>query len=80
MTLRCVTCKHCQRLHNSFLKLKSVHPDVPWRSISGFRNILVHNYLGEIDPVTVTAVIHQHLEPLAHAARAMLENSQSTGG
>jgi uncharacterized protein with HEPN domain len=60
--------------------LKSEHPDVPWRSISGFRNILVHNYLGEIDPVTVTAVIHQHLEPLAHAARAMLENSQSTGG
>ena len=60
--------------------LKSEHPQVPWRSISGFRNILVHNYLGEIDPVTVTAVIHQYLEPLAHAARAMLEKSQSTGG
>jgi len=26
-------------------------PDIPWREISGFRNILVHNYLGEIDLV-----------------------------
>jgi uncharacterized protein with HEPN domain len=26
--------------------LKTLHPDVPWREISGFRNILVHDYLG----------------------------------
>ncbi|MDO9569361.1 MAG: hypothetical protein U1A81_06155 [Hydrogenophaga sp.] len=36
--------------------------------------------MGEIDPATVASVINQHLEPLAHAARAMLEKSQSTGG
>jgi len=55
----------------------------PWQPYAlhqRFCHILVHNDLGEIDPVTVTAVIHQHLEPLAHAARAMLEKSQSTGG
>lgn len=32
---------------------KAVYPAIPWREISGFRNILVHNYLGSIDPLTV---------------------------
>ena len=26
--------------------LKEAHPEVPWESISGFRNVLVHDYLG----------------------------------
>lgn len=25
-------------------RLKQVHPNIPWRDISGFRNVLVHNY------------------------------------
>jgi len=25
---------------------KALAPDVPWRAISGFRNIIVHDYLG----------------------------------
>ena len=25
---------------------KAMAPDVPWRAISGFRNIIVHDYLG----------------------------------
>ena len=53
--------------------LKVAYPNVPWREISGFRNILVHNYLGDIDPDTVAAVIDKHLEPLAFAVRAMLK-------
>jgi len=27
-------------------KLKAEHPEINWKAISGFRNILVHNYLG----------------------------------
>ena len=27
-------------------ELKALYPDIPWRQISGFRNILVHSYLG----------------------------------
>jgi uncharacterized protein with HEPN domain len=27
-------------------ELKEAHPEVPWESISGFRNVLVHDYLG----------------------------------
>jgi uncharacterized protein with HEPN domain len=53
--------------------LKAEHPDVPWREISGFRNILVHNYLGDIDAETVAAVVGHHLDPLASAVSAMLE-------
>lgn len=30
-------------------ELKANIPDVDWRNISGFRNILVHDYLGGID-------------------------------
>ena len=26
--------------------LKEAHPEVDWRGISGFRNVLVHDYLG----------------------------------
>ncbi|MHB1241272.1 MAG: HepT-like ribonuclease domain-containing protein [Gammaproteobacteria bacterium] len=26
--------------------LKAAHPDMPWRDIAGFRNVLVHQYLG----------------------------------
>jgi uncharacterized protein with HEPN domain len=53
--------------------LKDAYSNVPWREISGFRNILVHNYLGNIDPLTVAAVIKQHLEPLRSCIEAMLK-------
>lgn len=55
--------------------LKEAHPDIPWREISGFRNILVHNYLGNIDPLTVAEVIKQHLHPLHSAVQAMLDQA-----
>lgn len=52
---------------------KAAFPEIPWREISGFRNILVHNYLGEIDPLTVTSVIEKHLQPLEECITAMLQ-------
>lgn len=47
-------------------------PGIPWREIRGFRNILVHNYLGEIDPLTVAAVVQTHLSPLEDCIRELL--------
>jgi len=32
-----------ERLSEEF---KTRHPQIPWRNIAGFRNILVHDYLG----------------------------------
>lgn len=52
--------------------MKAAYPNIPWREISGFRNILVHNYLGNIDPLTVVAVIEKHLDLLEQGVRAML--------
>lgn len=58
-----------QRLSDS---LKAAHPAVPWRQISGFRNILVHNYLG-IDLEQVWLIIEQGLPDLQREAEAMLQ-------
>jgi uncharacterized protein with HEPN domain len=57
---------------------KAAFPAIPWREISGFRNILVHNYLGDIDPLTVAAVIGKHLQPLEDCVRAMLAEAGET--
>lgn len=53
-------------------ELKQPYPAIPWQQISGFRNILVHNYLGDIDAETVQAITQQHLPPLEAAIRSML--------
>lgn len=52
--------------------LKQAYPGIPWQQISGFRNILVHNYLGEIDAQTVRDVVQQHLPSLQDAVHNML--------
>ena len=52
--------------------LKQPYPAIPWQQISGFRNIPVHNYLGEIDSLTVQAIVQQHLPLLEVAVRSML--------
>jgi uncharacterized protein with HEPN domain len=51
---------------------KAKYPEIPWREISGFRNILVHNYLGDIDPQAILNVINKHLHPLERCMKAML--------
>jgi len=53
-------------------KMKAYYPNIPWTEISGFRNILVHNYLGNIDPLTVKSVIVDHLQELEKCMRSML--------
>jgi len=52
--------------------MKQQHPVIPWRQISGFRNILVHNYLGDIDSQTVATILNKHLPQLKAAVQTML--------
>lgn len=52
---------------------KNACVDIPWRDISGFRNILVHNYLGNIDPLSVLRIIEDHLPPLEKCVRSFLK-------
>jgi len=51
--------------------LKRIHPEVAWRDISGFRNILVHDYLG-IDCDTIWSVVEQDLPALHQSLRKIL--------
>jgi len=60
-------------------KKKADFPAIPWREINGFRNILVHNYLGDIDPLTVSAVIDKHLPALEASIQAMLTQDSGNG-
>lgn len=53
-------------------EVKARHPGIPWERVAGFRNILVHGYLGGIDPSVVENVIREELPVLDRAVRAEL--------
>ena len=59
-----------ERLSEDF---KSRHPQIPWRNISGFRNILVHDYLG-IKHDRVWEIIKGDLSLLRAATLATIED------
>lgn len=70
-----------QRLSDA---IKATEPQVPWRELAGFRNVIVHGYLG-IDLGAVWLVVEQDLPPLAAAldrmtARACDEDRGTRGG
>lgn len=50
--------------------IKATEPQVPWRELSGFRNVIVHGYLG-IDLGAVWLVVEHDLPPLATAVARM---------
>ncbi len=51
---------------------KFLHPEIPWKQISGMRNILVHVYFG-IDKDIVWAVVERDLPVLRVGVQAILE-------
>jgi uncharacterized protein with HEPN domain len=55
--------------------LRAKHPEVDWRGIGGFRNVLVHDYLG-IDVERVWDVVEKDLPELKDRIDAILENLQ----
>lgn len=58
-----------QRLSDT---IKIAHPEVDWHGIAGFRNILVHDYLGiRID--RVWEIIEEDLPDLKRQAEAILQ-------
>lgn len=48
------------------------HPEIAWPQIRGFRNILVHQYLG-VETEVVRDVIETYLPPLVETLRAYVE-------
>ena len=48
------------------------HPSIAWKKISGFRNFLVHDYLGDINPEQIWVIIEKYLPELQDAMRREL--------
>jgi len=53
-------------------ELQESHPEVPWGSIVGMRNVLVHQYF-EVDTDIVWTVVEKELPKLKTLFQAMLE-------
>ena len=53
--------------------LKRRHYDVDWRAIAGFRNVVVHNYLG-LDPEVIWRVVADDLPRLSETVRRMRDD------
>ena len=66
-----VMAESTQRLSDS---LKEQHPEVPWRKISGFRNVLVHHYLG-IDLERVWEIVYKDLPQLKASVEKILNQT-----
>ena len=64
-----VMAESTQRLSD---RAKSTHPKIDWYRIAGFRNILVHDYLG-IDMETIWNIIGKEIPALKATVRAMMD-------
>ncbi len=59
-----IMAESAQRLSSD---LKHRHPEVSWQGLAGFRNVLVHDYLG-IKPERVWTIVEKDLPVLRAAA------------
>ncbi|MBM4047973.1 MAG: DUF86 domain-containing protein [Planctomycetes bacterium] len=52
-------------------ELKTAHPRVPWRDIAGFRNVLVHDYLG-LNIIRVWEIVERDLPGLKQSMQTIM--------
>lgn len=58
-------------------RLKSLRADVDWKALAGFRNVLVHDYLG-VDLDYVYRAVEQDVPPLKAACERMLQDLEKS--
>ena len=63
-----VLCESAQRLSDT---RKNLHPEVDWQAMSGFRNVLVHDYFG-IDFGIVWLAVERDVPALESAVADLL--------
>ena len=51
-------------------EIKGTEPQIPWRELAGFRNVIVHGYLG-VDLGAIWLVVEQDLPTLTEAVHRM---------
>ncbi len=54
----------CQNLSDD---VKQQMPEIEWKKIGGFRNVLAHDYLGDIDYSIVSEIMENYLTVLKSA-------------
>ncbi len=52
---------------------KQKRPEIIWRDVAGFRDVLIHDYMG-VDLNEVWNIIENHLPALRNAVRQLLES------
>ena len=74
-TLQDATLRNLQTMSEATQRLsdvtKATQPQIPWRQIGAFRNIVVHNYLG-LDLYQIWVTIEKDIPPLKLATQEML--------
>jgi uncharacterized protein with HEPN domain len=53
-------------------QFKQAHPNVPWRRVAGFRDVLIHDYLG-VDLNEVWGIVERNLSDLKRKIEAILQ-------
>jgi uncharacterized protein with HEPN domain len=53
------------------------HPNVPWKSVAGMRDILVHEYW-QIDEAVVWATVQESIPQLKETIQALLRQEESS--
>ncbi len=69
-----VLAESTQRISES---TKASHPEVPWHGIAGFRNVVVHGYLG-IDLKQIWLIVEQNLAELRDQVETILRDLEES--
>jgi uncharacterized protein with HEPN domain len=67
-----------EAVRNLSADLRHRHPEVPWRSITALRNVLIHEYFG-VDLEIVWRLVTRRLPTLKRHVAALLAGERSCG-
>ena len=56
--------------------IKEQYPEIPWKRVAGFRDVLIHNYMG-IDIEEIWINVQDHLPALKIAVNKMMAEFKS---